>query len=95
MTAICNRCLVQSPGALLLCRWISNDGLTFSETMQYNPTSPVEVDKWIREKLSNPDAKEDTVRFDINGFHNAVRAISTWQGDPVCSPHLYNLIQPR
>jgi hypothetical protein len=92
---ICNRCLVQSNGACLICRWISNDGLMFVETMSYNTANPVAVDKWIREKLSNPDAKEDAVRFEINNYSNAVLAISTWQGDPVCSPHLYQLIAPR
>ena len=78
---ICGRCLVlPNAGSSIKAVWGDN------EAYPPNPQNPRALKKWAEEMLYG-----NCARFQIEDTTDRIEAISTWQGDPVCSYHLWQL----
>jgi hypothetical protein len=83
---LCGRCLiVQSAGTNIVARWKA-DGLSHAEHPP-TPTNPRALKSWAEEKLYG-----DNAVIDLDAWMDAFRPVATWHGDPVCTIHLYQLV---
>lgn len=83
---ICNRCLVQVDARVsLVALWSNSTGV--NSDLAPNVTNTIALKKWIEERLYG-----DNARFELNQFTGAVKAVSTWHGDPVCMIHLRDCV---
>jgi hypothetical protein len=79
---ICGRCLVHlNASGYVAAKWG-----TGNIEQAPNPQNPRALRKWAEDMLYGNNA-----RFEINGMTDCMEAISTWNGDPVCSVHLWQL----
>lgn len=79
---LCSRCLAVINTSAVLRAWGKDNLIYFPG----NVTSTTEVIRWVQRQ------KRDGVQtFSMNDMSGAMLPVSTWQGDPVCAPHLREL----
>lgn len=81
---ICGRCLVNI-NATVTIRAIFPDGKReFCDCA----TNPVALKKWVEDRRFG----DNYCRFEVDATTDRFRPVSTWHGDPVCSWHLWVLV---
>lgn len=84
---LCGRCLVVlSPAVNIIATWQAA-GLDHAEHPQY-PTSPKSLLAWAEARIYGDGATIST-----DAATDTFRPVTTWHGDPVCIPHLFELRQ--
>ena len=82
---ICNRCLVNVNSTTAI-RARFRDSLESCEVV----TDPVALKKWAQTMLCGDVGA--VVKIEVNHTTDRFRPVSTWHGDPVCSYHLWVLV---
>lgn len=80
---LCGRCLTYSNGSI--------DFVARSKTGNLISRCSVGHPQWIAEWVEECGVKDPDVRFDYGADYDVLLPISTWRGDLVCSPHLWQL----
>lgn len=85
---VCNRCLVMRDVRIgFTARWQSG-GMVFAEP--WNTIGPRETINWHEKMMIKSGG--DAI-FDYAASRGALTAITTWNGDPVCEMHLWDLTE--
>lgn len=85
---LCNRCLiVLNVTTAIRARGMAADGLHHVEPCPF-ATNPIALASWAREMLYERDWI-----IEVNDRTHMFWPISTWHGDPVCSTHLFLLVE--
>lgn len=81
-TDLCNRCLI-----IVDVRSSVVAHFTDKHVHCPSPTSPLSLASWVEQQgIAGADS------FSINDMPYAFVPFSTWLGDPVCAPHLHQLV---
>lgn len=80
---VCTRCMVnESAVTMMVAKWKDDDNLYHQEPFR-NTTDPKAVQEWAHQMIQRG------AEFVVNQWNDAVKAITTFNGDPICSPHLW------
>lgn len=84
---LCNRCLIQvNATTSIRVRYTGDDNMMHIENCD-QVTDPIYLKSWAEKHAGRAQA-----RFQVNDTLDRIKAFSTWQGDPVCSVHLWYLV---
>lgn len=86
VSPICVYCLVQEDSRLpIVAKYTDAEGLQYQVACEVQ-THPPSFRSWIWQHM------ELDAMFITGNTVDSIQAIATYHGDPVCSPHLYELV---